>query len=153
MSNDNFEIVYERLERALELSDKFPSHLKPSVLTYLVDAMKKDGQAEDYVDKFMVYTFNNETLDIFMKRLRPSSNIERTLFIVYFLECAGVDSITQEHIEAGYDFCKATKPKSMLQNIHDLCSKRYNLLYMSDSNSYNVTTEGIEKVRRANKSR
>lgn len=149
MQKSNFDTIYDQIEKALKLSDRVPSEFKNAVFSSLLEALERDGFDKDYKQIILKCSQGHQKLIDYIHERTPSSYIERTLFMVNYLQnVINIGVVTKEHIEACYEICEISKPKSLTQNIRDLCSKRYDYLYLADSNSYKIGKEGAKFIRR-----
>ncbi len=143
MKNEQFDDLYLKISKIVEIVDKVPLEMRDEVFRKLYETAVGQSEEESLVDVILKITENGQLLKEFLISKNPQSNIERTLLFVYFLNKQGLTAITMKHIAACYELCEITAPKNLQQNLRDNCSARYQYL-KNVQNSYYVTPKGFE---------
>lgn len=144
MQNDKFDDLYEKILKAKDLADQVPSEMKNEVFRALFEVAKQSNDASDfYKEELSKLTQNGEALKDFLTRNKPTSNLERSLLFVYYLENLGLKSISANHISQCYELAELSMPGNLIQNLRDACSSRYGYLE-SVQNCFRTTERGRE---------
>lgn len=142
MKNRKFDELYDRMSKIVELADRAPSAMREEVFKILLDAVKDDSPANLYTEEILKFSeAANKPIKEYLAEKRPTSNIERSVLFVYYLEDLGMEAITAKHIESCYELCGLNEPGNLMQNLRDACSSRYGYLE-SVQNHFHTTEKG-----------
>lgn len=144
MRNDQFDDLYMKISKIIEIVDRIPVEaMREDVFRKLYETAIGQSEDESLTDVILKITENGQLLKDFVISKNPQSNIERTLLFVYFLNKNGISAITMKHIAACYEICEIAAPKNLQQNLRDNCSARYQYL-QNVQNNYYVTPKGMD---------
>lgn len=141
MNPVSFEDLYSRLNKIIDLVDRVPTNLREDVFQTLFNAAKENSPSNMYINEILKLSESAQPIKAYIIEKQPASNIERSLFFVYYLETLGLEEITAKHIEACYTLCKLKEPGNLIQNLRDACSARYGYLE-SVQNHFQTTGKG-----------
>lgn len=142
MNNYNFDEMYERISKIVELVDRTPSSMRDEVFKILLDAAKDNSSINLYTEEILrLSEAAGRPIKEYVDEKRPTSNIERSLLFVYYLEELGIEAISAKHIESCYELCGFNEPGNLTQNLRDACSSRYGYLE-SVQNRFQTTEKG-----------
>ncbi len=143
MKNEQFDDLYLKISKIVEIVDKVPFEMRDEVFKKLYEIAIGQTEEESSTDTILKLTENGQALKEFLISKNPQSNIERTLLFVYFLSKQGLTAISMKHIAACYEICEIAAPRNLQQNLRDNCSARYQYLQNVQNNFY-VTQKGLD---------
>lgn len=143
MKNEQFDDLYLKISKIVEIVDKVPFEMRDEVFKKLYEIAIGQTEEESSTDVILKLTENGQALKEFLISKNPQSNIERTLLFVYFLSKQGLTAISMKHIAACYEICEIAAPRNLQQNLRDNCSARYQYLQNVQNNFY-VTQKGLD---------
>jgi len=143
VKNEQFDDLYLKISKIVEIVDKVPFEMRDEVFKKLYEIAIGQTEEESSTDVILKLTENGQALKEFLISKNPQSNIERTLLFVYFLSKQGLTAISMKHIAACYEICEIAAPRNLQQNLRDNCSARYQYLQNVQNNFY-VTQKGLD---------
>lgn len=138
MSYSAFQEMKKQINEALEISSKAPLSLQKEVFEMLMRAIQTDGFDRNYKQEIEEKSKGFMPIKDFIEKAKPSSNIERNLCFTYFCNKIGIQPVTIEVIQACYELIGKQLTFNLQQSLRDSCSKRYQYLYLSDTNTYEI---------------
>lgn len=139
-----FDDLYSKLSQIMDIAEKVPSEIRSEVFIDLYHAIKDDSKYNLYKDEIARLASEAQSLNTFIFSKHPTSNIERSLLFVCYMEMIGLKTITSKHISACYELCSINEPGNLPQNLRDACSSRYGYLESISQNCYRSTNKGRE---------
>ncbi len=141
MKLDKFEILYDKIEKIVDIVDKVPLDMRNEVFQTLFEAAKETSEQNLYVEEIIKLSEQKQSIKDYIATRKPASNIERSLLFVYYLERLGIQAISSKHIAACYELCGLNEPGNLTQNLRDACSSRYGYLEL-EQNCFHTTMKG-----------
>lgn len=140
----SFDDLYNKLENALRLSEQYPETNRDFVLRLLLDKIHEESMSGKASTDQGLSKDKADEIKMFLRKMNPQSNIERTLVFTYYLEeKLKMKAIRTEDIALCYELAEIMdKPKNLQQNIHDCSSKRYGYIRTVQHNIYQTTEVG-----------
>lgn len=137
-----FDDLYEKVLKITELYPKVPESMWGIVFQTLFEAAREGPEVNMFEQNVLNKSVENSLkLSDIIDLERLKSNVDKSLYFVYYLELLGITPITADYVGACYSICNYEIPENKLaQNLRDLVNK-YNFLEF-DGVGYSTSSKG-----------